>query len=73
MGYKTVEEGRHAILLYDAQGRGTLIVGPRRVSTDCYKIFSPTLFNISVRMISNTVIEARQSRFIVSHQPLPQF
>ena len=31
MGYKTIEEGKHAIL-YDAQGRGTLIVGPRRVS-----------------------------------------
>jgi len=32
MGYKTIEEGQHA-LLYNAQGQGTLIVGPRRVSS----------------------------------------
>ena len=30
MGYTTVEEGEQA-LLYNSQGQGTLIIGPRRV------------------------------------------
>ena len=31
MGYVTIEEGEQA-LLYNAQGQGQLILGPRRVS-----------------------------------------
>jgi len=32
MGFETVEEGQQA-LLFNNQGQGTLVIGPRRVST----------------------------------------
>ena len=51
MGYKTVEEGKHAIL-YDAHGRGTLIVGPRRVSM---LIDADSIINIASCVVLSSV------------------
>ena len=43
MGYVTIEEGEQA-LLYNAQGQGQLILGPRRVSKYC-RIFNTVFIN----------------------------